>query len=290
MTVYVDDMNLRADVPNGGRVVRGRWSHLYADSEAELRAFGEKIGLRSEWIQHPGEIGAHFDVTMSMRQRAIKAGARSVTWREAGEHTAQLRRAQKAQEAPGGKQDGQAPKVAAGPGDGRVRHSWATGGRRTRICQREGCRIWAEQRWNPATGRPVVIYRKDGRAIVAEHVPPCGSDLPDSGNTHLERQHLADAADRQAGEAWRAGDLDRAFRLVTDGRVLDPDRWPLWDQREQQISARAKQLDKAAEPERDDAQIQHELEEWSLWNQSVYRRGQTEAVLNARESRGVPRC
>jgi hypothetical protein len=85
MAVYVDDLNIQAHVPDGGRVVRGRWSHLFADTEDELRAFATKIGLKETWIQHPGQPHAHFDVTGRMRQRAIAAGARPVTWRQAGE-------------------------------------------------------------------------------------------------------------------------------------------------------------------------------------------------------------
>ena len=85
MAVYVDDMNLQADVPDGAKVVRRRWSHLFADTEDELRAFAQKIGLKQGWIQHPGQSHVHFDVTGRMRQRAIAAGATAVSWRQAGE-------------------------------------------------------------------------------------------------------------------------------------------------------------------------------------------------------------
>ena len=92
MAVYVDDMNIRAGVPDGGRVVRGRWSHLFADTETELRAFAQRIGLSQAWIQHPGQPHVHFDVTGRMRQRALGAGARPVTWRQAGEFFAERAR------------------------------------------------------------------------------------------------------------------------------------------------------------------------------------------------------
>ena len=85
MAVYVDDTGLRADVPNGSTVVRGRWSHLFADTEDELRAFAATIGLKQDWIQHPGQPHVHFDVTARMRRRALAAGATPVTWRQAGE-------------------------------------------------------------------------------------------------------------------------------------------------------------------------------------------------------------
>src|SRR5258707_8328455 len=85
MAVYVDYMNLQADVPNGRGAVRARWNHLFADTEEELRAFAAKIGLKAEWIQDPGGRHAHFDVTTGKRQQAIADGAKAVTWREAGE-------------------------------------------------------------------------------------------------------------------------------------------------------------------------------------------------------------
>ncbi len=79
----------------------------------------------------------------------------------------------------------------------------------------------AHQRWNPGTGRPLVIYERGGVRVVSEHLPPCGSELAPETSA-AERKRLAEAADRKAGEAFRAGDLDRAFRLVTDARCLDP--------------------------------------------------------------------
>ena len=282
MTVYVDDMNLRADVPNGDRVVRGKWSHLTADSEAELRAFAETIGLRQEWIQHPGEPGVHFDVTVSKRQMAIANGAKEITWREAGERYAAAQGSARAAEHRQPASDRQRP------AEGRVRHSWADGPDGTRTCQREGCGIGAEQRWNPATGRPLVIYSQGVRRVVAERVPPCGSQLPDNGLTREEAAHLAETTDRKAGEAFKAGDLDRAFRLITDARVLDPGRAQLWNQREAQIRAKTNHPVKAAEPVRDDAQIQRELADWIAWNQSVFD-PQREASLHADASGRYPR-
>lgn len=51
MTGYVDDMSLRATVPNGSRTLRGMWSHLMADSTEELIEFAHRFGLRPAWIQ-----------------------------------------------------------------------------------------------------------------------------------------------------------------------------------------------------------------------------------------------
>ena len=75
MTVYVDDMNMRADVPNGARTVRGIWSHMFADTREELDAMADTIGLRRSWIQYPGTHREHYDVTKSRRAAALRAGA-----------------------------------------------------------------------------------------------------------------------------------------------------------------------------------------------------------------------
>jgi hypothetical protein len=88
MAVYVDDMALKTDVPDGNRVVRGRWHHLFADTHEELMQLARQIGLNPRWIQHAGEPGEHFDVVASKRAAAIRAGATPVSWRFAGEFMA----------------------------------------------------------------------------------------------------------------------------------------------------------------------------------------------------------
>lgn len=83
MTVYVDDMFLRADVPNGGRQVRGVWCHMFSDSldPTELHAMAARIGMRRSWFQHkPGRpFHDHYDVTKSRRTAAVAAGAVGVS-------------------------------------------------------------------------------------------------------------------------------------------------------------------------------------------------------------------
>jgi hypothetical protein len=76
MSLYVDDMLRPATV---GRV-RSRWSHLFADTTEELVAFAESLGLRAEWIQHPGTHREHFDVTANKRDEAIRRGAEQITY------------------------------------------------------------------------------------------------------------------------------------------------------------------------------------------------------------------
>lgn len=75
MSVYVDNVNIRADVANGARTVRGVWCHMTADTRAELDAMADRIGLRRAWIQHPGTWKEHYDLTQSRRRRAVAAGA-----------------------------------------------------------------------------------------------------------------------------------------------------------------------------------------------------------------------
>ena len=66
MTVYVDDSRLSW---------RGRsWCHLVADSVAELHAFAAQLGLRKEWFQYR-TMYPHYDVTVSVQQRAVALGA-----------------------------------------------------------------------------------------------------------------------------------------------------------------------------------------------------------------------
>lgn len=71
MTVYVDDMQRPARV---GRI-NAVWSHLLADTDEELHAFAAQIGLKRRWHQHPGTPIAHYDVTESKRQLALRLGA-----------------------------------------------------------------------------------------------------------------------------------------------------------------------------------------------------------------------
>jgi hypothetical protein len=265
MAVYVDDMNLRADVPNGDHTVRGKWSHLFAGTEAELKAFARKIGLKPEWIQHEGTHRVHFDVTAGKREQAIAEGATALTMHETGVFFLSQARKEKAAA------HARRAEAEAKP----QRHSWSADGNtpgNVKICTRDGCGMGAEQRWNPATKRPLVIYSKDGQRVVSERVPPCGSELA-SDVSPEEARHLATAVGRKAGEAYRAGDLDRAFRLLTDARCLDPGRSQTWDEHERRLAAKADQSRQAG-PEKpqpapgspEERQIQQEIAGWADWN------------------------
>lgn len=85
MTLYVDDM-LRPARPAGFRGPgTPKWSHMVADTTAELVHAADVLGLRRSWIQHAGTPLEHFDVTSSVRQRALQLGAHPMVYgREGG--------------------------------------------------------------------------------------------------------------------------------------------------------------------------------------------------------------
>ena len=71
MTVYVDDMRAR---------FRNRiMCHMIADDEDELHAMAQSIGMQRIWYQ-----GDHYDIDLPRRDLAVRAGAREITWRQAG--------------------------------------------------------------------------------------------------------------------------------------------------------------------------------------------------------------
>lgn len=73
--VYVDDMR----APFGRLIL----CHMLADSDEELLAMAKRLDLMRKWHQYPGTYRSHFDICLSKRALAIKAGAKEITWREA---------------------------------------------------------------------------------------------------------------------------------------------------------------------------------------------------------------
>lgn len=66
MTVYVDNEQIRW---------RGkRWCHLVAESIDELHQFAGILGLQRAWFQDKASY-PHYDVTASVRERALELGA-----------------------------------------------------------------------------------------------------------------------------------------------------------------------------------------------------------------------
>lgn len=66
MAVYVDSECIRW---------RGRaWCHLVASSLDELHTFAANLGLQRRWFQ-ARSFYPHYDVTVSVRERALRMGA-----------------------------------------------------------------------------------------------------------------------------------------------------------------------------------------------------------------------
>ena len=71
MTVYVDDMLVPARPAGFRGPGTPKWSHLFADTPAELAQAAEALGLKPAWLQYRGSHREHYDVTSSVRQRAL---------------------------------------------------------------------------------------------------------------------------------------------------------------------------------------------------------------------------
>lgn len=84
MTVYVDSMRARF-----GRMVM---CHMMADTDDELLAMADQIGVARRWHQYPGTHKSHFDICLSKRARAVAAGAVVVSQLELGAILAARRR------------------------------------------------------------------------------------------------------------------------------------------------------------------------------------------------------
>lgn len=81
MAVYIDNMNAgyRGMIMN----------HMVADSQQELLEMCDKIGVQRKWIQDMGTNREHFDICLSKKEAAIKAGAIHINMRELAKMTAE---------------------------------------------------------------------------------------------------------------------------------------------------------------------------------------------------------
>jgi len=76
MTVYVDNMA----APYG----RMKMCHMLADTDEELHAMADAIGVSRRWWQSPEKTsGSHYDIAMNKRKLALEAGAVEITLRQA---------------------------------------------------------------------------------------------------------------------------------------------------------------------------------------------------------------
>ena len=80
MTVYVDDMRAHY-----GRLVL---CHMAADTEPELHAMADAIGIARRWFQ-----GYHYDICVAKRALAVQRGAQEVSRVELGRLVLVQRRA-----------------------------------------------------------------------------------------------------------------------------------------------------------------------------------------------------
>lgn len=79
MAVYVDNMRARY-----GRMTM---CHMLADTEDELLEMAHLIGVQDKWHQNPGTPRSHFDICLSKRFLAVKAGAIEITMKDAAKLT-----------------------------------------------------------------------------------------------------------------------------------------------------------------------------------------------------------
>lgn len=83
MAVYVDDVAI-----SYGRM---KMCHLWADTEAELMAMVDAIGVARKWVQKPPKASwLHFDVCLAKKRLAIEAGAVLTDQFGPAEHVAKL--------------------------------------------------------------------------------------------------------------------------------------------------------------------------------------------------------
>lgn len=76
MAVYVDE----AAYSKPPRFIN--WAHLTADSVDELHAFAQRLGLKRSWFQDKHPTFPHYDVSPSVRAKAITLGAVEVKGKE----------------------------------------------------------------------------------------------------------------------------------------------------------------------------------------------------------------
>lgn len=84
MTVYVDEIKDYTRIAKMKRLRHTHWCHLTADTEEELHAFAEKIGLKRSWYQKkgPDDHRWHYDITPGKKELALRHNAVDINWRQ----------------------------------------------------------------------------------------------------------------------------------------------------------------------------------------------------------------
>lgn len=83
MAVYVDAM--QAEYRHKPGLRRMIMCHMLADSDDELHAMAQRIGVARRWHQKAGTPHSHYDICKSKRALAVKLGAREITRSELGQ-------------------------------------------------------------------------------------------------------------------------------------------------------------------------------------------------------------
>lgn len=76
MPCYVDNMKAKF-----GNMVM---CHLVADTDEELHAMADRIGVSRKWHQKAGTPHSHYDIAQSKRALAVHYGAREITRSQLG--------------------------------------------------------------------------------------------------------------------------------------------------------------------------------------------------------------
>lgn len=74
MAVYVDNMKAKY-----GRMTM---CHMLADTDDELHAMAERIGVARKWHQYPNTVKSHYDICLTKRALAVQYGAVEIDMRD----------------------------------------------------------------------------------------------------------------------------------------------------------------------------------------------------------------
>jgi len=82
MPVYVDHIFTVMPRNPQARKYGDQWCHLFGDTEEEIHAIAKRIGLSPKYFQNDNPRFPHYDLTATLRKKAIQAGAKELALRE----------------------------------------------------------------------------------------------------------------------------------------------------------------------------------------------------------------